>query len=195
MRLLGACSRRTPRRSSSPGDRCRVSAFPARAMYVALHAAQHGPGTQPDVDLERALARSDDALWLRAAALAAQLAATDALVAGLRQAPAGARLVTRLGLPDVRSVGAELRASTAPPLALAFEQLARAPGFRARAEMVWRNFAPGPAQLRRPDPHAARTDWGVVAAYVRRVLWLIRHAPRGFHAWYRARQAVRCDRR
>ena len=39
--------------------------LPGRALHVALHAAQHGPGwARPIADLERALAAADDDLWL-----------------------------------------------------------------------------------------------------------------------------------
>jgi hypothetical protein len=172
------------------GRRASCLGLPARAMHVVLHAAQHGPGTQPAVDLERALMLDDDELWIRAAALAVELGATEAFVSGLRLSPYGARLAPGLGLPDVRSVTTELRASTPPPLALGFEHLARAPTLLARAEIVWRNLAPNPAVLRGSNPRAAASWRGLVSAYVRRLGWLARHAPRGFEAWYRAHRLV-----
>lgn len=172
------------------GRRAACLGLPARAMYVALHASQHGSATQPAVDLERALTLGDDGLWVGAGALADQLDATAAFVAGLRLAPDGARLAARLALPEVRSVTAELRASTPPPLALGFEQLASAPTLRARAEIVWRNLAPSPAVLRGSDQRAAGSWRGLVAAYLRRLAWLARHGPRGFEAWYRVHRVV-----
>lgn len=168
----------------------RCLGLPARAMYVALHAAQHGPGTQPALDLERALAIGDDELWLEAARVAAQLDATAVFVGGLRLTPEGASLAARLAFPDVRSVGTELRMGDPVPLALAFEQLARAPGFRARLELVRRNVAPSPALLRGSDPRANSSRWALAQAYLRRLWWLAHRAPRGFGAWYRARRAV-----
>jgi Uncharacterised nucleotidyltransferase len=177
------------------GRRVRCLGLPARAMHVALHATQHGPGTQPAVDLERAITLCDDALWVGAARLAAQLDATAAFVAGLRLTPAGARIATRLALPDVRSITAELRASTPPPLALGFEELARARTMRARAEIVWRNVRPQRALLMGSDPRVT-TGWRrSVWAYMRRLVWLVRHAPRGFVAWYRVDRSVRHSRR
>jgi hypothetical protein len=116
-------------------------------------------------------------------------------VAGLRLTPTGARLATRLALRDVRSVTTELRASTPPPLALGFEQLARARTMRARAEIVWRNLAPSPRLLRASNPRAAGGRRGLVVAYLRRVAWLARHAPRGFEAWYRVHRSFRRGRR
>ena len=161
----------------------------ARAMHVALHAAQHGPGTQPAADLERALTLGDDDLWRGAASLAGQLDATEAFVAGLRLNPEGERLATRLALPHVRSVTTELRASTPPPLALGFECLARERTMRGRAEIVWRNLAPNPRSLRASDPEAAGSRRGLVVAYGRRLAWRAGHAPRGFGAWYRVRRS------
>lgn len=170
--------------------------LPARAMHVALHAAQHGRGTQPALDLERAVSQGDDELWRRAAGLAAQLDAIAAFAAGLRLAPAGARLATRLALPDVRSVTTELRASNPPPLALGFEELARARTTRARAEIVWRNLAPRSECLRGVDLRAAGSRWRLALAYTRRLAWVARRAPAGLAAWYRVhRWGVRQDRR
>lgn len=178
------------------GRRVRCLGLPARTMHVALHATQHGPGTQPAVDLERAITVCDDALWVGAARLAAQLDATAAFVAGLRLTPAGARIATRLALPDVRSITAELRASTPPPLALGFEELARARTMRARAEIVWRNLAPRRERLQGSDPRSVGSRWRLALAYGRRLAWVARHAPTGFAAWYRVhRWTVRQGRR
>jgi hypothetical protein len=164
--------------------------FPARAMHIALHAAQHGPSWPTSfADLERALAVVDDELWRQAAALAERLNASAAFVSGLRLAPAGDRLVARLGLPDVRSVEAELR-NGSPPLALGFEQLALASGWRARAEMAWRKLLPTPEFMRDSDPATTHDRIGVARAYVRRVAWLLRRAPAGLRAWQRARRSV-----
>jgi Uncharacterised nucleotidyltransferase len=171
------------------GRRASCLGLPARAMHVALHAAQHGPDTQPAADLERALTLGDDDLWREAASLAGQLDATEAFVAGLRLNPEGERLATRLALPHVRSVTTELRASTPPPLALGFERLARERTMRGRAEIVWRNLAPNPRSLRASDPEAAGSRRGLVVAYGRRLAWLAGHAPRGFGAWYRVRRS------
>lgn len=166
-------------------------ALPGRALHVALHAAQHGAGwARPMVDLERALAVGDDELWGRAAVLAAELDACDAFAAGLRLVPAGAELALRLRLQPVRSVDAELRAGSPPPLALGFEQLARADGIRARAEIVWRKLVPPAVFIRRWDSAAANGLHGLARAYARRPLWIMRRAPGGLRAWRRARRSV-----
>jgi hypothetical protein len=133
----------------------------------------------------------DDELWLQAAALAAELDAVEPFAAGLRLAPAAVELVGRLGLSRSRSVDAELRAGSPPPLALGFEQLARAGAMRARAEIVWRKLVPPPDFMRHWDPAAADSRVGLVRAYVRRPLWLMRRVPRGLVAWWRVQRSVR----
>lgn len=174
------------------GRPVRALGLPARAMHVALHAAQHGPSWPTSIaDLERALAVGDEDLWLRAAALAEDLDATAAFGTGLRLAPGGERFAARLGLPDVRSVEAELRSGSSPPLALGFEQLARASDWRMRAEIVWRKLVPTREFLCDWDPDAAGGRVGLARACVRRVLWLLRRAPEGLLAWYRVRRSVR----
>jgi hypothetical protein len=171
-------------------------ALPARALHVVLHAAQHGIGWErPMADLERALAAGDDDLWRNAAALADQLFASDSFVTGLRLAPAGASLADRLGLPGAGSVEARLRATTPPPIALGFEQLARADGMRARAAVVLRKVVPPPTFVRHWDPRAADSRAALLRAYARRPLWLLRQAPKGFFAWRRVRRSTRAPAR
>jgi hypothetical protein len=171
-------------------------ALPARALHVALHAAQHGVGwAGPIADLERALVVADDDLWVRAATLAVELEATDAFAAGLRLTPAGAELASRLRLPPAQSVEAELRAASAPPLALGFEQLARADGMRVRAEIVWRKLVPPADFMRHWDPRAAAGRSALLRAYLQRPVWILRHAPRGLRAWHRAHRSVGGERR
>jgi hypothetical protein len=174
------------------GRPVRALGLPARAMHVVLHAAQHGASWPTSIaDLERALAVGDEDLWLRAAAVAAELGATAAFGTGLRLTPGGECLAARLGLPRVRSVEAELRSGSSPPLALGFEQLARASDWRMRAEIVWRKLVPTREFLRDWDPDAGDSRFGIAQAYVRRLAWLLRRAPEGLLAWYRARSSVR----
>ena len=140
------------------GRRVRCLGLPARTMHVALHATQHGPGTQPAVDLERAITVCDDALWVGAARLAAQLDATAAFVAGLRLTPAGARIATRLALPDVRSITAELRAST-PPRSRSGSRSWRGLGRCGRARRSCGGTSP-PGASAYKDPIRARWEVG-----------------------------------
>ena len=165
--------------------------LPARAMHVVLHAAQHGAASKsPIAELDRALAKGDDELWRDAATLARELGAVDAFAAGLDLIDAGRQLAPRLRLSPTRSVETALHAATPPPVALGFEQLAQAEGIRARLEIVWRKLVPPPAFIRHWDPRARQGRLALVLAYLRRPLWLVRHAGPGFKAWYRARRSV-----
>jgi Uncharacterised nucleotidyltransferase len=165
--------------------------LPARGLHVVLHAAQHGAGSpQPIADLERALAQADDELWLDAAELAQELDAIDAFAAGLDLSEAGRQLAARLRLSPTHSVETALRAATPPPVALGFEQLAQANGVAAQLEIVWHKLVPPPAFIRHWDQRACRSRTALVRAYVRRPLWILRHAAPGFRAWHRARRSA-----
>jgi Uncharacterised nucleotidyltransferase len=164
-------------------------ALPARALHVVLHAGHHGvEWWRPMADLEYALAQVDEALWRRAGELAERLDATAAFGVGLRLTPAGRELAESLQLPPRRSVEATLRASTPPPVALGFEQLARAGGARRRAEIVWRKFVPPAGFMRNWHPIASRGRSGLLLAYLYRPVWILRRAPRALRAWRRARR-------
>lgn len=163
--------------------------LPARAMHVALHAAQHGIAhAQPILDLRRVMAVANDELWVKAAALARALDASDSFVAGVRLTPAGAELADRIRLPRAESVDARLRATSPPPVALGFEQLARANGARARAAILWHKAFPPPLFIRYWDPRASQGFPALLRAYGHRQFWLARHAPPGFRAWLRIRR-------
>ena len=169
-----------------------VLGLPARTLHVVLHAAHHGMGpSRPVEDLRRVVRTADDGIWRIAAELASELDAVDAFTAGLRLDPQGAALARRLDLPSRVSTGAALRAGSPPPLALGFEQLARAPGTGARVWIVARKLLPPADFIRHWDPRAAQSRPALLRAYLRRPLWLLRLAPRGLWAWYRARRSVR----
>jgi hypothetical protein len=166
--------------------------LPARALHVVLHAVQHGADWgKGRGDLDRALEVADEAIWRQAAALAAELDAMDAFATGLRLTPEGERLAARLELPASVSVDVALRASSPPPAALGFEQMAQAPGLRSRAEIGWRKLFPPREFLIHWDPRAAAGGRRLVLARIRRPFWALATAPRGLHAWWRARRAVR----
>jgi hypothetical protein len=170
--------------------------LPARAMHVVLHAAQHGAATNRTIaELEQAMAKGDNQLWRKAAMLARELDAVDAFAAGLDLRDAGRQLAARLRLSPRRSAEATLHATTPPPVALGFEQLARAHGLHARLQIVWRKLVPPPAFVRHWDPRANDSRIALVRAYFRRPLWILRRAGPGFKAWYRARRSVGASRR
>jgi hypothetical protein len=84
-----------------------------------------------------------------------------------------------------------LRASTPPPIALGFEQLARAASPAERLEIIARKTVPPPGFIRHWWPAAGRSRRMLALGYLYRPLWLLRHAPRGLRAWLVARRKVR----
>jgi hypothetical protein len=169
------------------GTEVEVLAPAARAMHIALHAAQHGPGFEgPMEDLERALDQLPPEIWDEAAALARRLDAESMFAAGLGLRDHGREILARLGLSDQKTVEAALRATTPPDLALGFHQLASAPGLRPKLAFVARKIVPPAAWMRRWVPLAKRGRLGLATAYLIRPLWLLRRAGPGFRAWRRA---------
>jgi hypothetical protein len=167
--------------------------LPARALHVVLHAVQHGGDWgKGRGDLDRALALVDDVTWRLTADLAAQIDATDAFAAGLRLTPEGRRLADRMELPTQASVDVALRStSSPPPVALGFEQLAQADSLRTRLAIGWHKLFPPTEFLVHWDPRARESAGRLLLARIRRPLWVLASAPRGFRAWWRARRAAR----
>ncbi len=161
------------------------------AFHVALHAAQHGEAWDDMLaELDRAIERADEATWRAAAELAASLDATPTFTAGLRLVPAGRELADKLGLPTVQPVDVALRAGTPPPLALGFDRLARAKGLRARLSILRHKLLPPPTFIRHQFPDLSSGRLGLARGYVARWRWLLRKAPAGFGAWWRARRSA-----
>jgi hypothetical protein len=166
--------------------------FPAMALHVVLHAAQHGiEGRKPLRDLERAVEQVDGPTWDAAARLAGRIDAGEAFAAGLRLTAAGGSLADRLGLPRTASTVTVLRASSAPHLALGIERVATAPGLRRKAAILLRKLVPEPSFMRAWSPLARRGPFGLAVAYVWRPLYLAKVSPGGLLAWSRARRAAR----
>lgn len=164
--------------------------FPARALHVALHAAQHGRDEpKPLEDLRRALDTVSEETWVQAAALARRLQASEAFATGLRLAPTGPELAVRLNLAAAASVEATLRLEPVP-LALAIEHLVTTPGWKARLRTVLQELFPTVAFMRWWSPLARRGSAGLVAAYCWRPVYLLLHVGPGFAAWRRARRGV-----
>ncbi len=172
------------------GVTVQVLGVPARALHVALHAAQHGGDErQPLEDLRRAIEILPEPTWIEVAELAKCLQATEAFATGLRLLPYGEALASRLGLASASSAEATLRLEPVP-LALAFEHLASTPGLRTRLRIVVRELFPTVAFMRWWSPMARRGSVGLVAAYCWRPLWLVAHVGPGLMAWRRARRAA-----
>ena len=173
------------------GERAAVLGPPARALHLALHAAQHGiRSEQPLEDLRRGLARLPEEVWAGAAALAARLDAEQGTAAGLRLLPEGRVMASRLGLTTRIDTETVLRAASSPPLADGFERLSRAQTGRERLRRIVRVALPDPAFLRWWTPLASRGRAGLVAAYLWRVAWVAGHVVPGYRAWRRARKAA-----
>jgi hypothetical protein len=165
-----------------------VLSLPARALHVALHAAQHGDGaSQTREDLARALELAGEECWLEATRLARRIDAVPAFATGLRLDPRGARLADRLGLPTERPLAVALRAGHPPPLVLGLEHLARADGARSRLRFLARRVFPSRSYMRRTSALARCGPLGLGLAYLWRPMWMVLRLPGAIHAWRRER--------
>lgn len=162
------------------------------AFHVALHAAQHGlHATKSLTDLERALEAFGRECWEEAARLAAELEATAAFAAGLRLISTGERLAAELFLTPSSSTEVALRASAAPPGALAIDRVVHAAGARQRARLVGRTVIPSPAFMRFFFPIANRGRAGLIAAYALRAGSRSYQLLPSFRSWRRVRTRER----
>jgi hypothetical protein len=169
-----------------------VTSVRARALHVALHAAQHGrDAAKPLADLERALEVCSDEGWRDSAVLAAELDAQGAFVAGLRLRPAGEAVIDRLGLEGRPSVETAILIRSPPPGVMGLEHLAGHSGLRARMRIALRKLVPTRAFMRSWTPLASRGPLLLPVAYVYRMLWVLGHAPRALIIWLRVRVAAR----
>jgi Uncharacterised nucleotidyltransferase len=179
------------------GIEVEVLRIPARALHVALHAAQHGEEAgRPREDLTRALRSADERVWRQAADLARRIDAVSAFAAGLRLDPAGELLAERLELSGGPLPSVALRAGPGIPVAIALESLARERSLRARARLSLRSLVPSPLYMRRWSamhmtrwPTAVRgRPLGLAVAYLWRPIWILLRLPKAISAWRRARR-------
>jgi hypothetical protein len=172
----------------------------ARLLHVCLHAVQDGgdPLTKPMRDLQRAVATVPIETWARAGELAERLRATEAFAAGLRLPPGGREVAEAIGARRAGAAGAALRLE-GTPLAEGIQQLAEAPGARAKLALAMREAFPNPAFMRWWTPLARRGHAGLALAYPWRLAWLAYRALPGYRAWRRAARTgtgdSRCRRR
>lgn len=177
---------------------CRVTVLApaARAMHVALHAAQHGKNeAQPLDDLRRAVSALPLKLWRDASVTAERLHAVEAFAAGLRLLPGGQVVARALELPRTTNVDVTLLAAGAPQMAAGLAWLDELPGIYPRARLIAGKLLPPPEWLRNWSPLARRGRVGLVVAYVWRPVWLAIHTPPALLAWGRARKAARASNR
>jgi hypothetical protein len=160
----------------------------ARALIVALHAAQHGRrATTPVEDLEQAIRRGSLPVWKRAAALARELRCLPAFSAGLRLSPQGAELARQLGIAAERtSRSLRLSTATAPDTATGIDTLLITSGFLPRLRFIGRELVPSRSFMRATYPLAKRGRAGLIGAYLMRPIYLAVALPRGLVAWLRA---------
>lgn len=167
---------------------------PARAMHLALHAAQNGLIDLKAIeDLRRGLEIVEERQWREAALLADELGASQAFAAGLRLLPAGRSLAERLSLPHGMSVELALRVGSAPQDAIFFERLGQVRGLSHKVPVIARKLFPTAAFLRANSPMARRHRGGLVASWLGHpfgVLW--RFGP-AFRTWRNAKSATRRD--
>ena len=169
--------------------------LPARALHVALHAAQNGAGGRKSLrDLARAADRVPVEVWRQAASLARDLDAGGAMAVGLRLHPATAHLAHQLSLPSRAPLAVTLQSTGAPALAVGLLTAARAPGVKAKVATAARRLVPTPACMRARYPIAASGWPGMAIAYVVRWSSLAHQVPASVLAigralWSRARWA------
>ena len=154
-----------------------VLMLPARALHVALHAAQHRDVAVRQADLRRALERTTVAQWRQAEQLAERIRALPMMAMGLQLVPAGRDLLRELPLAQ-----AGLLAEVADaPLAVGFARLNAARGVGGKAAVLAAAIlAPAPQAM-----HGSRA--AALPARLRRLAWLLRGLPRTLWSMRRAR--------
>ncbi len=165
---------------------------PARAMHLALHAAQNGPiDVKAIADLERGLSRISKDDWKEASRVAADIGAEQAFAAGLRILPSGQQLAEDLSLTREMTVELALRTRSATQDALFFERFAVARGVGRKGALILRKFFPTSGTMRANSALARRGSLGLVCAWIAHPFSLARRFVPAITAWYDARRAIR----
>jgi hypothetical protein len=170
---------------------------PARALHVALHAAEHGTERAPSLrDLEVALERLDLRVWQEAAALARAAGADAAFESGLRLTPGGAELLGRLGVSGHGDSSWELaqilrEEEPGEGLVQGLVWFRNVRGVKAKAALLLFKAFPPKAVLATWSPLARRGLGGLVLARVWRPFWLLFRAPAAIVRYRRARALQR----
>jgi Uncharacterised nucleotidyltransferase len=172
----------------------RVLRLPARAMHVALHAAQDGPkATKSIVDLKQAVVRVPMDIWVEATAVARRCEAVPAFASGLRLLPEGARLAAELSLPEHAPVEVALRARGERG-ALAVDWVVSAPGLGGKLRTARSKLFPPVAFMKVWSPLANKGPAGLGLSYLYRIGWLLRRTVPALRDWTRARKQARRGR-
>jgi len=163
--------------------------LPARALIVALHAAAGNRRNRVVRDLQRALDRLPTELWIGASRLAVELDAAVPFAAGLRSLPAGRKLSSELGLPEISTTWVRRSGADRQVLGIALwlEWIALLPTTRAKVRFVARSLFPEPAIVRNwMIRNPGGSQW-VPLGYGRRIASKARTAPRAISRWRRVR--------
>lgn len=170
------------------GTTVTVLGLRARALLIASHAAQHeGQTTKAIEDLRRALDQVPVQTWDSAARLAERLNATPTMSVGLSLVPGGAALARQVGLVSPMLARAATREGAHAGLAIGFERLWQASGWRARLRLVARELVPPRDFIYGWSPLARRSRRGMALVYLWRPIWLLASAPPGLLTWLRYR--------
>lgn len=166
-----------------------------QAMHLAMHAAQHGPTfTKHLEELALALERWPSEIWDSAAALAHEIAATQAFAAGLRLLPQGAVEATRLALPQTEELDWMIRHRWSRPRGtFHLGAFAEARGLAGRLDIVRRALLPGRAWMTYEYRWARRGGVRLVAAYALHIARAPVWAARAWLFTRRARRARKAD--
>ena len=181
---------RNPDRLVVGGASLSVLRLPARAMHLALHAAQHGPDVEkPLEDLRRGLTKEGIEVWREAHQIAIGLDAEEAFTSGLAVTPEGEEMLGQLGLSRAPSLDVELHATHARSSARSLEWFRRLPS-GDKAKWVARKIVPTPQFMRLWHPLARRNAAGLVLAYLWRPVWLAKELALGLRDRRRVRLQI-----
>jgi putative nucleotidyltransferase-like protein len=162
---------------------------PARAMHLALHAAQNGrEGTKSLEDLRRGLERLPAATWDQAAAVADEVGARAAFLSGLRLLPAGRQLADRLGVTARISTEQALRSISAPEFAQSFGRKFDLGDARSLVVACARELWPSRAATQAWHPEALASRGAYVRYRVTRPFWVLGRVPSALAWVWRARR-------
>jgi hypothetical protein len=149
------------------GRRAAVLDRAGQAMHLAMHAAQHGPGFQKNLDeLALALERWPGDVWESAAALAQEIEATSTFAAGLRLLPQGGALASRLALPSTTELDWTIRhRHNRPRGTFHLQALAETESLGGRLRIVRRSLLPRQTWIEYQHPWARGGALRLAAGY------------------------------
>jgi hypothetical protein len=168
------------------GERVEVIGMPAFALLMVFHALHNAPERgKPLVDLERAVAQIPLEVWVRARALAAELATERNLAAGLMLTPAASKLRKDLRLPSLGRWERYLRRGTVMRTTLPIRVVSRAKGPRSKLRALRGEVLPSSDT----KPFFEKTySSSMFVAGLRRIGRVLMRIPLALGAWYLERR-------